>query len=138
MKRENVLEQSLAFCILLLSAYVGLFCLLGCYSSPSADDFSNATAVRTLGFWKAQAAWYMNWGGRVTQTLLLSLVYKLDNLHGVYFLLPCVTVVSMLTVLYFSVSTLAVNLYSVRQKLFLSLLLSAAWLATMPVLNEVF
>lgn len=130
-------KSKIGLSIILLILYVGLFCLLGFYSAPSADDFSNVTMLRTFGFWRTQVKWYLGWGGRLTQTVLLSLVYKLDNLHGVYFLLPCLTVFSMFAALYFSVRTLASNLSSARQRLFVSLVLLASWLASIPVLNEI-
>jgi hypothetical protein len=53
------------------------FLALSFYNHPMMDDFSDATVVRTVGFWKAQQYFYLTHTGRYTITALLALINPL-------------------------------------------------------------
>lgn len=73
-----------------LLTYVGL----ALFAAPSADDYCYAVKARTLGFLPAQAAWYRNWSGRYTGTLLLS-AFGLTDIERTYSLLGAGAVLSI-------------------------------------------
>lgn len=48
-----------------------LYSVIGLYTRYIADDYQTAGALRTWGFWGAQAYWYRAWSGRFTFTALI-------------------------------------------------------------------
>ena len=120
--------------ILLGSLYILLFCWIGSYARPSADDYNFFDAVSGTGFVEVQKSCYCQWTGRVFNTFLLSLAASLgaDSFYGI---LPLGTVLLSLMALYFCLGALVPG-FSVRDKTVAALLLQAATLSVLPALNE--
>ena len=114
--------------------YVALFCWLGLYASPSADDYNFFNVVSDLGFLEIQRTYYLQWTGRVFNTFLLSLAASLDS-GSFYGILPLATVLLSFIALYFCLGALISGL-SVRGKTAFALLLQAVTLSVLPALNE--
>ena len=120
--------------ILLGALYILLFCCIGFYARPSADDYNFFEAVSGLDFIDVQRLYYCQWTGRVFNTFLLSLAASLDA-GSFYGLLSPVTVLLSVMALYFCLGALVPGL-SVRDKTVAALLLQAATLSVLPSLNE--
>lgn len=61
--------------VLLTSAFLGAllaFAYVGHFTRYMADDYCIAVDLRTVGFMKAQANWYMTWTGKFSYMLALS------------------------------------------------------------------
>lgn len=114
--------------------YVALFCWLGLYTCPSADDYGFFYDIPKSGFVEVQKSCYCHGTGRVFNTFLLSVMTSLgaDSFYGI---LPLATVLLSLIALYFCLGTLIPGL-SVRGKMTFALLLQAATLSVLPALNE--
>ncbi len=119
---------------LLCALYIALFCWLGLYARPSADDYNFANAFLEQGFFGMQKHFYLQWTGRAFNTFLLTLAapWSTGPLYG---LLPLATVLLSLGALYFCVHSLVPEL-STRDKATCALLLCAASLSALPALNE--
>ena len=119
---------------LLCALYIALFCWLGLYARPSADDYNFANAFLEQGFFGMQKHFYLQWTGRAFNTFLLTLAapWSTGPLYG---LLPLATVLLSLGALYFCVHSLVPGL-SARDKTACALLLCAASLSALPALNE--
>ena len=120
--------------VLLGAFYIALFCWLGLYARPSADDYNFANAFLEQGFFGMQKHFYLQWTGRAFNTFLLTLAapWSTGPLYG---LLPLATVLLSLGALYFCVHSLVPGL-SARDKTACALLLCAASLSALPALNE--
>lgn len=120
--------------VLLCALYIALFCWLGLYARPSADDYNFANAFLEQGFFNMQRQFYLQWTGRAFNTFLLALAapWSTGPLYG---LLPLTTVLLSLGSLYFCAHSLVPGL-SARDKTACSLLLCAASLSALPALNE--
>ena len=121
--------------------YVGMFCYIGFYAYPSADDFNLANMIRLHGFWRAQWEWYISWPISPIHQSLVSIPAAL-NFTG-YRLLSLITCFINLCALYSIVrKEMEYAGVGAREKLALvfsaALLLQAAWLAVVPGLNENF
>jgi hypothetical protein len=66
----------LLFYILLLAmlSSLALYAYLGTFTRYMADDYCSAAALKTEGFWGAQAYWWQNWSGRYSFSFVVSLV----------------------------------------------------------------
>ena len=133
-KKEKPFGRQDIVLILLGSLYIFLFCWIGSYARPSADDYNFFEAVSDSGFIEVQKLYYCQWTGRVFNTFLLSLAASLDA-GSFYGLLSPVTVLLSVMALYFCLGALVPG-GSVRDKMVFVLLLQAAMLSVLPALNE--
>lgn len=122
-----------AFLFCFCAVYIALFCWLGTYACPQADDYSAYVSLSELGFWGQQRATYMGWMGRVLSVFVGSLGYSLSP--AFYPLLPTVVLASYATSLLFLATVLFLK-DSSRTKLLFALAGTAATLAFLPALNE--
>ena len=129
-KKEKPFGRQDIVLILLGSLYIFLFCWIGSYARPSADDYNFFEAVSDSGFIEVQKLYYCQWTGRVFNTFLLSLAASLDA-GSFYGLLSPVTVLLSVMALYFCLGALVPG-GSVRDKMVFVLLLQAAMLSVLP------
>ena len=99
-KKEKPFGRQDIVLILLGSLYIFLFCWIGSYARPSADDYNFFEAVSDSGFIEVQKSYYCQWTGRVFNTFLLSLVASLDA-NSFYGLLPLGAVLLSIITLHF-------------------------------------
>lgn len=121
-----------AFCAVL----VALFCWLGGYARPSADDYNFFDVVSSQGFCEVQRMYYLEWTGRIFNTFMLSLLASLDA-EFFYGLLPLMTALLYAVGIHCCLDAFVPGL-SVPTKLRVGLLLLAASFAFLPSLNETF
>ncbi|WP_347713150.1 DUF6056 family protein [uncultured Fretibacterium sp.] len=133
-KKEKPFGRQDIVLILLGSLYIFLFCWIGSYARPSADDYNFFEAVSDSGFIEVQKSYYCQWTGRVFNTFLLSLVASLDA-NSFYGLLPLGAVLLSIIALHFCLGALVPGV-SVCDKMVFVLLLQAAMLSVLPALNE--
>jgi hypothetical protein len=117
------------------AAYIFLFCWLGRYAFPSADDFAFTNDLIANGFWEAQRRMYFSWSGRLTSMSLLYLSYSL-GMENIYPFLASFTSLLNLTVIFLLLRVLLRD-ESRWRLLTLSLLLQAVCLASTPGHNEI-
>jgi hypothetical protein len=126
-------KQYAFMCFLVI--YIGLFCFLGLYTFPQADDYSIANMVNRYGFWQAQVQWHLNWPVSPVYQVLVSLVtlsnFKIYN--SLQFVTCLVNICALYGVLHITIKNLDRNL-----KILIVLLMQAVWLAVMTGLNENF
>jgi hypothetical protein len=118
-----------------LVMYIGLFCFLGLYTFPQADDYNIANMVNRYGFWQAQVQWYLNWPVSPVYQVLVSAV-TLANFK-LYNALQFVTCLMNICVLYGVLRVTVKNLDRGRTFL-IALLMQAVWLAVATGLSENF
>jgi hypothetical protein len=123
------------FLFLIWAGYVGLFCILGFYAHPSADDYNLANMVNRYGFWQALVQWYTSWPVSPIHQILVSFPAWL-NFKG-YFLLASVTCFVNVCVLY-GLAHVAAKNAGPGKKFSFALLMQAIWLSMIPGLNENF
>jgi hypothetical protein len=119
-----------------LAGYIALFCVLGVYAWPSADDYAFSVQVFEHGFWRTQWLTYVSVMGRCVATFLVTSVYFLGL--KIYPFLAAANIILSLTVLCFLFrSIFKQNEPDFRQKTFLwALLFQCIWLAVVPELSE--
>ncbi|MBO2009003.1 hypothetical protein [Hymenobacter negativus] len=110
------------------------FFALSFYNAPFWDDFGMALMVRQQGFWQAQKAFYLNWGGRYATCFIQTLGNPLSYgwLGGTHFV-PLLILSGTLAVLYFSLRELSGRRLShgaAGRGAALLLLLCLAWMPT--------
>jgi hypothetical protein len=118
------------------AAYIFLFCWIGRYAFPSADDFYNTNNLIVNGFWASQRQIYLSWSGRLGSTFLMYVSYFL-GMENVYPFLASFTSMLNLIVIFFLLRAVLKN-ESKWKLLSLSLLFQAVWLGSVPALNEIF
>ena len=128
MKRQSLLT---IFALL----YVGLFCYLGLYAQPSADDYNLANMVNSYGFWQAQVQWYTTWASAPIALAMTSIPAWLD--FKVYGMLPIISCFFNVCAFYALIHIVSKGL-TARKKLSIALLAQAICLAAVPGLNENF
>jgi hypothetical protein len=78
MERQNRWAQLLFYILLAGMLFaLALYAYLGTFTRYMADDYCSAAALKTQGFWGAQAYWWLNWSGRYSFSFLVSLVESL-------------------------------------------------------------
>ena len=112
--------------------YILLFCWLGLYAQPQADDHFFRLVLQEKGFYSAQVYLYTSVHGRLTASFFI-----LSALQISYALLPWITVTLSLCCLYLLLSEANKSL-TPKTKVEMALLLQAAWFASVPGLNENF
>ncbi|MDR1622791.1 MAG: hypothetical protein LBS00_10495, partial [Synergistaceae bacterium] len=115
--------------------YIGLFCFLGLYTFPQADDYNIANMVNRYGFWQAQVEWYLSWPVSPVYQILVSAA-ALSNFK-IYNALQLITCLLNICALYGVLHVTAKNLGR-GYKLSLALLMQAVWLAAVTGLKENF
>jgi hypothetical protein len=118
-----------------LVIYISLFCFLGLYTFPQADDYSIANMVNRYGFWQAQVQWYLKWPVSPVYQVLVSAV-TLSNFK-IYNALQLITCLLNICGLYGLLHVTAEKLGRSR-KLLIALSMQAVWLAVVTGLNENF
>jgi hypothetical protein len=119
-----------------LVTYITLFCWLGKYTFPAADDFSNINNLLANGFWVSQRQIYLTWSGRLTSTFIMYASYFL-GVENIYPFLALFTSLLNLMVIFFLLCAILKNELK-WDLLSLSLLFQVVWLASIPALNEIF
>lgn len=128
----GIRDGVVAFCAIL----VALFCWLGVYACPSADDYNFFYVISSQGFFEAQRMFYLEWTGRIFNTLLLSLTASLGA-GAFYGFLPLATALLSFMAFSFCLGVLVPGL-SPGDRFVKALLLQAASLSALPALNETF
>ena len=114
--------------------YVGLFCYLGFYAYPSADDYNLANMANRYGFWQAQVQWYTTWAASPALTMVSIPAWL--NFKG-YGTLPLITCFFNVCAFYALIHVASKGL-TAWKKLSAAILAQAVWLAAVPGLNENF
>jgi hypothetical protein len=138
LERNSLIERrTFVLLSIFLGAYVFLFCWIGRYAFPSADDFFYATDIFSAnGLWAFLGEVYLSWSGRLTCIFFWYISYSL-GMEKLYPFLASFNSLLNLTVIFLLLRAILKN-ESKRKLLFLSLLFQAVWLALVPGLNENF
>jgi hypothetical protein len=117
------------------AAYIFLFCWIGRYAFPSADDFGHTYNVIANGFWGSQRQLYLSLSGRLSSTFLVFSAFAL-GMENIYPFLASFTVLLNLAAIFFLIRVILKD--EPKWKVFfLSLSFQAVWLALVPSLNEI-
>jgi hypothetical protein len=112
--------------------YILLFCSLGFYLYPSADDYVFRSLLRDQGFWQSQILLYTSWTGRWFNTFLV-LMASQTNMTLLLWITAAFNIIS----LYALFSEASPKLHRVT-KAEMALLSQAVWFSFVPALNEIF
>ncbi|MCR5347662.1 MAG: hypothetical protein K6E38_07785 [Fretibacterium sp.] len=114
--------------------YIFLFCWLGIYACPAADDYNYAGSVSEQGFWMFQIRSYTHLNGRLLNAFLIALASLLP-LQSLYWVFPIITVVSYIFSLCFFLHTFSPEI-TAKEIIFRSFIGTSCTLAVLPHLNE--
>ncbi|MCR4817444.1 MAG: hypothetical protein K5841_00630 [Fretibacterium sp.] len=114
--------------------YIFLFCWLGIYACPAADDYSYAGSVSEQGFWTFQIRSYNQLNGRLFNAFLIAFASLLP-LQSLYWVFPIITIVSYIISLCFFLRTLFPEI-TAKEMIFRSFIGASCTLAVLPHLNE--
>ena len=113
------------------------FVVLCFYSHPAADDYADAVQRRKLGFWPMQCDLYFHLTGRVFTSVILTEASPLVlGLLDVYWVVPLLTLVLVLTSLYTLLTVLLGAVWSRATRLLAAAIMLALWLLQNPGVAE--
>lgn len=91
------------------------FFVISFFSHPSADDFTAAVGVKTLGFFESQFEVYKTWSGRyIANFLMAASPISFDWIQG-YQLIPIVVLFLLIHSVYFLAKAFLSNLFSQKE-----------------------
>lgn len=131
MRNQRRIAALLVFLVLLP------FVVLCFYSHPGADDYSDAVQRQALGFWPMQRDLYLHLTGRLFTSIILTEASPLaSGLLDTYWLVPLLTLCSVLGSLYALLSVLVGNVWSSTGRVLAAGVLLALWLLQNPSVAE--
>jgi len=122
--------------ILLVVAIIPLL-LLAFFSQPAADDYGQASRIRTMGFWGAQTFWYNNMNGRFIYMAISSVYTMIFGLSN-YWLFTWLFYVILYLSVYVLLFSLGSKLFPRRTLMWCSLVFFLIYISRLPILSEAF